>query len=68
MVLTTLGIVDTRAHQTVMDVAMATKLGMKVYMACNGDCIQNLVAGGPLLDYAGKVNIPVVLAKMSPIL
>ena len=57
----TLRITVTGAHMTVMDVAMATKLGMKVYMAQNGDYGKYSVAGGLRLDYAGKVEKPVIL-------
>ena len=44
-----------------MDVVMVTTLGMNVYIAQNGDCGKYSVVGGPLLDYAGKVDTPVVL-------
>ena len=44
-----------------MDVVMVTTLGLKVYIARNGDRGKYSLVGGPLLDYAGKVDTPVVL-------
>ena len=40
---------------------MVTALGMDVYMAQGGNCGKYSVAGGPLLDYAGRVLKPVFL-------
>lgn len=57
----TLGVVDTGAHQTVMDTKMAAALGLTITAAQHNDCGEYSVAGGPTFSYVGKVNGQVLL-------
>ena len=51
----TMGVIDTGAHQTVMDTRMAAGLGLPIVAAEGADCGLYAVAGGQLLAYAGRV-------------